>query len=164
MQLCKQLYYAIIIMLHYKRAAVHMLSQSNPVAGESGDSSKILWLSSNCNRELYGTTNRANHFFVYMNEEIVLPELERWGAALKEITYPSSIATIAEEAILLSIKPMLVTKLDYSKGSIITTLSDYFSYDSTTSLHKFSYTIPDITRFNVASLGRDTFEYTSVCS
>ena len=56
-------------------------------------------LASNACKNIYGDTNKANHFYTALPNEIVLPD--NYGVALREITYSFDWPTVVDEFIEL---------------------------------------------------------------
>jgi hypothetical protein len=61
--------------------------------------SEILLLVSNCNKEIYGNVNKANHFFVDLPQEYHLSG--NWSVGLRELVYSNDISTIVNEILII---------------------------------------------------------------
>jgi hypothetical protein len=71
--------------------------------------SEILLLVSNCNKEVYGDINKANHFYVDLPKEYNLSG--NWSVGLRELVYSNDISTIVNEKITINSKTLLTKHL-----------------------------------------------------
>ena len=72
-------------------------------------------VASNVSKEIYGQINEANHFYNRLPIEVTFPENERWGVALKEITYTTNIPTLTNEDITVITSDDIIKSNIYSE-------------------------------------------------
>ena len=120
-------------------------------------------VASNASKEIYGEINEANHFYNRLPIELTFPENERWGVALKEITYTTNISTLTNEYITVITSDDIIKSNIYSEEETLEPrilgldiLSEYFTFSYSSQLWEFNFEIIK-TIFRRYSNGKDKY-------
>ena len=120
-------------------------------------------VASNASKEIYGEINEAIHFYSRLPIELTFPENERWGVALKEITYTTNIPTLTNKYITVITSDDIIKSNIFSEEETLEpgilgldNLSEYFTFSNSSQLWEFNFAIIK-TIFRKYSNGKDEY-------